>query len=383
MIMKRFHINWTAKALLRHMETGGVNFDCAIQRGHAWDIMRQSLLMHSMMQNYPIPAFYFAQNDEKKYDGLDGKQRSEALRSFVNNEWALCDIDQCGFTVHDETGTVANVSGYHYKDLPKWAQDNIADYSLLIYYMEDLTECQYQEMFFRLNNGKPFTQIELTRVKAQSLVQFQKLASHDMIHLAVTEAGRAKYNHENLIMQAWAVLFGMKQDEALSFEVKTFRPFIEKAIVDDVQIDFMENIFDIIYNIYLGCDLKDKQQKKIANKLKVRTHFICLVNAISIALGEGYSIDNITTWTKEFFDGKKGVSIDGAYNDAAGSRATGTATRKKINLRLNAMVANMHNFMLKAGQTTPPPLEGLDKPEAPGNSIVKDGAKEGEDGTAA
>jgi len=212
-MIKKANMQWSPKTLTNHVDKGNVNFDCAIQRGYTWDIVRKSLLIHSMIEGYPIPAFYFAKREDGRYDGLDGKQRSEAIMSFLKGDYALCENFD---TVIDEDGEEHDFSEHLFEDLPAWAQDAIRDFSLTIYYFEELTDDQYDNLFFRLNNGKPLTAIELTRVKAKSLVQFQELAKHQLVELAITDKGRAKYNHENLVMQAWGICFAMNDE--FSFE---------------------------------------------------------------------------------------------------------------------------------------------------------------------
>lgn len=50
------------------MEAGKVNFDNAVQRGLVWDISKKSLLIHSMVYGYAIPAMYFTRDMEGVYD---------------------------------------------------------------------------------------------------------------------------------------------------------------------------------------------------------------------------------------------------------------------------------------------------------------------------
>ena len=65
--MQRFNINWTAKALANQMEKGKVNYDNAVQRNLVWDAEKKSLLIHSMIYAYAIPAMYFTR------DGINSK----------------------------------------------------------------------------------------------------------------------------------------------------------------------------------------------------------------------------------------------------------------------------------------------------------------------
>ena len=263
--------------------------------------------------------------------------------TFIDNVWKLED----DFVVTDFDGTEHDFSSNKFENLPEWAQETIKDYAITIVFFQELTEDQYQEMFYRLNNGKPLSSVELTRVKTQSLIMFQDIAKHPMIDLAVTERGKQKFNHENLAMQAWAACFALDEHDELSFETSTFRPFMEQAVVNELHVKEMKNYFNIAYNMYCSCNLKNKTERKIATKMKTRTHLVALCKTISEGLGSGYEIDHLIEWVKVFFNSSEGVSVDQAYNNASGGNASGTAKRKQIDTRINAMIAHMHKYMEK------------------------------------
>lgn len=225
-MLKKANIQWSGKTLRNQIEKGQVSFDCAVQRNPVWDVSRKSLLIHSMIEGYPIPPFYFARRDDGKYDALDGQQRSLAIKGYLDGEFPLSE-DMPAVT--DENGYPVIITGMMFPELPEWAQDNIKDYSLTIYYFEGITEEEIAELFFRINNGKPLTCVELTRVKAKSILKFQEIAKHEMIAGAITEAGKRRYNDENVAMQAWALCFSDCRD----FTTKGFRPLIESAAVTE------------------------------------------------------------------------------------------------------------------------------------------------------
>ena len=87
--MQRFNINWTAKTLCNQMKKGAVNFDNAVQRSLVWDDSKKSLLIHSMLYGFAIPAMYFTRDENGVYDSLDGKQRSNAISEYMNDEFCL------------------------------------------------------------------------------------------------------------------------------------------------------------------------------------------------------------------------------------------------------------------------------------------------------
>ena len=334
-MINKTHNNWTAKTLANQVNKGKINFECAVQRGHVWDNEKSSLLIHSMIEGYPIPAFYFAKSGDGTYDALDGKQRCTAITNFLNNQLKLSETLE---NVTNEDGGEVEIAEKTYDELPEWAQDAIKDYSFLIYYFEGLSVEERDTMFFRLNNGKPLTAIELTRVKAKSLKMFQEIAEHELVKLAVTEKGRIKYNHENLAMQAWAICYA----DDVAFDTKTFRNIVENAEVEQAHVNSIMEYFDILLEIHGELDENDKAQKRLAKRIITRTHTVSLTRAVHEAKTIGMNNEDFKEWVKEYFNGKKSATNDETYNNSVGA---GSARKDKVDARINTIIDNMKKYI--------------------------------------
>jgi uncharacterized protein with ParB-like and HNH nuclease domain len=59
------------------------------QRNYIWDNKRASLLVESVLLNVPIPVIYVAEDDEGRWNIVDGLQRLNSLRRFFDNEFKL------------------------------------------------------------------------------------------------------------------------------------------------------------------------------------------------------------------------------------------------------------------------------------------------------
>lgn len=335
--MKKYNIQWTAKALCRQMDKGNINFDCAVQRGLVWDIKKKSLLIHSMVYGYPIPAFYFTRNEDGSYDSLDGKQRSNAIYSFINGDFALSDTIP---EVYNEEGEKEDITGMYFENLPEWAQDAIKDYSLTIYYLEDCDEKEVKELFRRLNNGESLTAVELTRAQAESMEEFKEIAGHAAIQAVVTEKSKTRFNHENIAMQCYAMIYMENPD----FGTKNFRPYIENVKVTDEQ---MEKVFGALTLVgksidYLESHKKENNNAKIFKKLKNRTNFVSTVYLAFLCGDEHEDIFNAILF--DFFDSDS-TSKNEEYNNTVGAgsaRANAVQTRKRV---IEAL-AESHNIPL-------------------------------------
>lgn len=337
-MLKKANMNWTCKTLINQIKKGNVNFDCAVQRGHVWDNDKKSLLIHSMLANYPIPALYFAKNEDGLYDALDGKQRCTAISQFINDDFELpADFP----VVFDDSGKKEDFSGCCFDNLPEWAQDAILDYSMTIYYFEDITDDEVREMFFRLNNGKPLTAIELTRVRADSLSSFQNIAKHPAISDSVTDKGKARYNDENIAMQMWVMCYENEPD----FSTKAFRPVIEKAIVTNEQMEEINSALDYVKAFHDSLNMEgmeSKETKRIARKAKSKTHLVSLCYLAKKAIENGISGEDFNTIAYNFFN-TTDTSASPVYNSTVGAGASKKESIRKRMEVMDSLIADNSN----------------------------------------
>lgn len=336
--MKRYNINWSVKALCNQMEKGNVNFDNAVQRSLVWDAEKKSLLIHSCLYGYSIPALYFTRSESGEYDSLDGKQRSNALYDYLHDGYALVLSERD--VVYDDDENAVDVNGMKFSELPEWAQDRIKDYSLTIYYYEDMTEAEIHEFFRRLNNGKPLSAVELTRVKAKSIVAFQTIAKHEAIQSVVSDKGKARFNDENIAMQIFAILHMENPD----FGTKAFRPWICDAEVSENDISIINSALDKVQyalNSYAPSEENaqlDKESKRVLRKLKSRTNFVSMVY-LACLIPDVSNIDfSIAVW--DFFN-TSATSVSNDYNETVGA---GSAKAEAIKARKAAIESYADKF---------------------------------------
>lgn len=345
----RANINWTAKSLAQRIARGTVSLDNAVQRGFVWDDSRQSLLIHSMLTGYPIPVFFASKNDDK-YDMLDGKQRATTICRFLNDEFKLKGIPEIEHEVVVEADSeeptveveMLDLNGMKFSELPEDIQDAIKDYSFNIAYFDGITDDQISEMFCRLNNGKPLSAIELTRVKAKSLDTIRAIAKHEIFSTALTEAALKRYTDEDIIIKAWLLV--NEDIEAPSFETKAVRSVIAEADITSEQREQIETAFTRIldtYNHIKETTFDVKLGKKIAKRVVTRTHLLSLVPFAIMSVEDGISVEQFAKWVSEFYSGSRSASIDDTYNANA---SQGSAKPENIKRRNTALMNSYTAF---------------------------------------
>ena len=169
--MKRNCVSWKVSQVNRMFENGTLTFDNIIQRNYVWNNTQQSMLIDSLIRDFPVSVIYTIKTNEtvtvknKKaniFDCLDGKQRCTTINRYLNNEFALTGLEPV-VTANGEY----DLNGKYFKDLDKKYQDKIMEYGMTIYYFTEITDEEVVEMMSRLNGGKPLSGTENARIKAK------------------------------------------------------------------------------------------------------------------------------------------------------------------------------------------------------------------------
>ena len=321
-MLKRLNINWNARQLAKMCENGNIVFDNAVQRGHVWDIKRDSLLIESMVIGYPIPPFYAKRGENKVFDMLDGKQRSSAIRRYLNNEYAL-------------TGVSEELEGKYFADLPQEVQDEIISYSLTVYYFEDITDEEVNEMFYRLNNGKPLTAIELTRVKAKSFEKIKELSKHEIFTEALKESQINRYTNEDIVIKALVML----NCEKPSLKNDFIRPWIIKTEITE---DMAAEVQNALYCIKYTHDyLVEQGYIKAAKKLYIRTHLISFIPLAKEICKGDEKLYCLAKFINHFFTPDRGVTLSSAYNAHC---ASGSNSEYAVEIRNRELMAEWEKW---------------------------------------
>jgi len=78
--------NMTIKILYEQLRDGKIISDIELQREIVYNTEKQMLVIDSIVNGIPLPAFYFWKNNEGILEVLDGKQRIEAIKKFIEND---------------------------------------------------------------------------------------------------------------------------------------------------------------------------------------------------------------------------------------------------------------------------------------------------------
>jgi hypothetical protein len=113
------------------------------QRNYVWDDKRASLLVESILLNVPIPAVYVAEDQDGRWDVVDGLQRLNSLKRFFGDEFKLKGLD-----------VLRELNKAYYKDLNPKATRILRNgiLRIILIFKESHPDIKY-EIFMRLNRG--------------------------------------------------------------------------------------------------------------------------------------------------------------------------------------------------------------------------------------
>lgn len=171
--MNKTKLSWTVANIDKmHDEKKVLSFEHPIQRkSEQWSDRQKSLLIHSMLANYPVPNIYVLREDSQELDEknkpifnyfvMDGKQRLTSVLSYIWGEFPL-DENIPSITIEDVEYQIA---GKYFCDLEEPVQYEIKRYKFEIIAFEECSNREIEEIFFRLNNSTPLTKSQVAKAK--------------------------------------------------------------------------------------------------------------------------------------------------------------------------------------------------------------------------
>lgn len=301
MALQKANISWTAKQVTKMANNGALVFDNVIQRSYVWEVARKSNLIHSMIEGYPIPPFYARRVDGKKYDFLDGKQRMNAIQGYINGAYALTGIPEVTYTDAEGNENTIYIGGMKFDELPEELQDAIKDYSLTIYYYDNITPEQVRTLFAKLNNGKPLSTKEKNIAYCTDIKTVNELGNHPLFIDTFTEKAKESRKQLPIVMKIWVML--NEELEDISFASKDFNPVMTDTIISDEEKEDIIAVLDKIYDVYneVGRANPNSIEKEVKRKMISETHLVSLVPFFKWTIDNDISDKLVSDFMVELF----------------------------------------------------------------------------------
>lgn len=282
-------LNWTIKNLkAMNDEKETLCFDHPVQRQSGqWDgdKLKKSLLIHSILTNYPVPPIYCLKepmNDKDySYSVLDGKQRLTTIFDFIDGKYPL-DEETPDVTIDD---TVYQIKEKYFADLETDVQQELLRFKFTIYGFEGADDDLIEEIFYRLNNSSPLTKAQKSMpLCGVSNAKFIKALLEDKFFSSICKFSalqRRKSDDMCTLLQSMMLLSnrheGYEYSSLSADEVMRYASHIKGNYSEEQK----EHLYDIIDYLEKAFPVQDKMLKKI----NIPMVMLCA----DLALGENYN----------------------------------------------------------------------------------------------
>lgn len=321
MSLEKASIVWSAKQLSGMVKNGKIDFNHIIQRSYVWERARKSALIESMILGYPIPAVFAKRMDDgsgkrgsNTYYIMDGKQRLSTVKEFLNDEFALSNLNPITyFDTEEDREVEVDISNMKFSELPDGLQDYLNTVTFAVTYFDNLTKEEERELFKRLNNGKPLSAKNKTLASAKNIEELLDLGSHQLFEEMLSDKARSNKNQAVIVMKIWTML--NREVEDISFASKDFNPEIEEAEISDAEKLELTKVFDYIVNVH--DELKENHERDVAKKLYTETHMISLIPYIKTAMENDINESMFADFLINFFKTENNSDVYAEYMEAS------------------------------------------------------------------
>ena len=149
----------TVDLLMGRLADGVLNLQPDFQRkAGVWNDIKQSRLIESLVLRIPLPSFYVSEDDNEKWEVVDGVQRLTAISRFVQPDPAQPALRLKGLEYLKD-----HFDGSRFKDLPPRLARRIRETEFTFHVIESTTPATVRfNIFARINTGgMPLTHQEL------------------------------------------------------------------------------------------------------------------------------------------------------------------------------------------------------------------------------
>ncbi|QSO48353.1 DUF262 domain-containing protein [Alicyclobacillus mengziensis] len=233
--MKTARVKQKVSELHKMKEKDKLSFELTIQRKrNIWDETRQSKLIHSILAGFLIPNLSGSRGETMLHI-LDGNQRLSSIFDYIDGKYKLVGVPNVDGV---------ELKGKKFEKLTHDLKQRILDYKFEIDVIEDATQEEMEEQFYRLNNGVPIRPIELIRADlGDSVLKFvERISSLPFFDKKVnlSKTAKRRFVDQELVLQILLLV----QHPNTGFSSKEIRAFVKelrKGGVEDVLQAKMEN----------------------------------------------------------------------------------------------------------------------------------------------
>lgn len=176
-----------------------INPNPTYQRSAVWKLDQKQLLIDSILRKIDIPKLYLRETNSNgfTYEIIDGQQRMRALWEFLSNKYPLSEEAE-HVLIGEQLFDIAECT---YDQLPsKLKVERIHKYTLDVVIIQQATEDEIADLFYRLNNGTPLKPAEVRNAMPGEMTEtIRQLTQHPFFSKVFFDNFR--YAHDQVAAQ--------------------------------------------------------------------------------------------------------------------------------------------------------------------------------------
>lgn len=306
------HFDMVISDYIKRIETEELILDPPYQRLFRWDNITQSQLIESILIGIPLPPIFVFQNEDAKWEVIDGVQRTTTLFKYLTNE---------SKEVFKGCNIITEINGKRFEDLPENFRRMIKNTRIRIEIVEETDDIFSQYLLFnRLNsNGEKLEGQEIRNFliyKLNNKFYSELITSANEEYFIkclglkkerVKKQENVEYALKFFLCREFSRLEKISKYEKLEELITKESEFYLKKYSDeylDKEFEIFHETFRFIYN-KLGVNSFRCYQKKLNN----------ISNAFSMAIGISYIMNydlnkiDINNLIKRYFESEKYKTI--------------------------------------------------------------------------
>lgn len=327
--------------LVRMVREEDIILNPEYQRNYVWDNRKASLLIESILLNIPIPVIYASEEEDSRWNIVDGLQRMTALRKFFDNNFKLSGL-----------GVLSELNGLKYEDLNPKAKRVLSNGNLrvILIFNDSHPEIKY-DIFMRLNSGSvKLNEQELRNCLYRGHLNdlIKSLAKNPkLLSILGLKSPHKRMVDCEMILRYFAFSDNFDK-ELLTIKnykgtTKTFLNsyFANNQNIDDDKIDTLKVQFDTVINSVYEV-FGDKAFRKLnADGFETKINK-AIMDVIMISF-EQYTFQEIKDKKNEILTLYKSKLSDYQFNMSV---TQGTSDTKVLEYRLNAWITDLNRMMM-------------------------------------
>ena len=280
----------TVKSFARDMKNGKYNMFHKLQRKEGqWKNYEQSLLIDSMIRNYPVDPIRSEEKEDKIRYVFDGVQRSTTIRNFLTDGFKLSKkLKQVSIE-----NTVYDIAGKKFSQLDEVVQDKITDYEIVHYIFSDCTDEDIREMFRRQNGGKPLSNTQKRKSLESDEVSaiIFDVANHPFFAKVLSPTQLKKDVANDVVRQTLMLINTTDDNDFTSFRAKDIDIFVEwyNEHVDEKDIIILKSALSFL-------------DEKFEEKLNLKSTSLPMLYAAYTCVKNEKDFDKFTNIVQTFVD---------------------------------------------------------------------------------